>query len=252
MRRICATMLIAVMGVTGCGDKPSPRPAVAVKVQPDPVPPAAPVDQTPAKDPPPGKTEVPPPSPAFTFPDDAAGKAIAKVVTPQALPPLPVERFDLTPKPRGQAASVTNPDPMLRPEYAPPPLLPARRPGSLPTAPAERVPSDIGFGADAIPERPKLPNPPGITERARDVNVPPKLAPLGRRVPDRASLDDPTATHANAAIVRQSPTLSPMPSGFLEVGIPDPFELGKQVQPRIEPAAEPRVRPVPVNPQRPK
>jgi hypothetical protein len=43
-----------------------------------------------------------------------------------------------------------------------------------------------------------------------------------------------------------------MQSGFLKVGIPDPFELGEQVKPRIEPAAEPRVLPVPVTPRRPK
>jgi hypothetical protein len=141
---------------------------------------------------------------------------------------------------------------MLRPRYIPPPLLPARSVGLAPAGPAERVPSDIGFGAGAVPARPALPNPQGVTRRAPDVNVPPKLTPLGRRVPDRASLDDPTSAPANAGIVKKSPTPSLMQAGFLKVGVPDPFELGAQVKPRIAPGAEPAVAPVPVNPQRPK
>jgi hypothetical protein len=247
MRRVCATILIALTGVTGCGEKPAPQPAVVVKAPP--VPPAAPVVRPAAKIETPAKPKAPL---AFPFPKDEGGKAVAKVVAPQAPPPLPVERFDLAPKPRTPAASIVHPDPTLRPAYAPPPLLPAPTSGTVPTAPAERVPSDLGFGATAVPARPVLPNPPGITERAPDVNVPPKLAPLGRRVPDRASFDDPTSAAANAAIVRNSPTPSLIQSGFLRVGIPDPFELGEQVKPRIEPAAEPQVLPVPVNPHRPK
>ena len=247
MRRVNAVFLIALMAVTGCGDKPAPQPAVAVKSQPTPVP-DGPVDQTPAGVQPP-VDKVPP---TFPFPNDAGGKAVAKNVVPQAPPPLPVERFDLAPKPRTPAAGVIDPDPMLRPAYAPPPVLPAPTTGTVPTAPAERVPFDLGFGANAVPERPKLPNPPGIIERAPDVNVPPKLAPLGRRVPDRASLEDPTAAAANAAIVQNSPMPSLLQSGFLKVGIPDPFELGEQVKPRIGPTAEPQVLPVPVSPRRPK
>jgi hypothetical protein len=235
------------MAVSGCGEKAAPQPAVAMKALP--VPPAAAVDQPAAKIETPAKPKAPP---DFPFPKDEGGKAVAKVVAPQAPPPLPVERFDLAPKPRTPAAGVIDPDPMLRPARALPPLLPAPTTGTMPTAPVERVPSDLGFGAAAVPARPRLPNPPGITERAPDVNVPPKLAPLGRRVPDRASFGDPTAAAANAAIVRNSPTPSLIQSGFLRVGIPDPFELGEQVKPRIEPAAEPQVLPVPVNPHRPK
>jgi hypothetical protein len=114
------------------------------------------------------------------------------------------------------------------------------------------VPFDIGFGATAVPARPTLPNPPGETTRARDIALPPPLAPVGRQLPDRASLDDPTADIGNAGIVNRSPTPSLAPAGFLRVTLPDPFELADQVKPKIDPAAEPRVTPVPVNPRRPK
>ena len=42
------------------------------------------------------------------------------------------------------------------------------------------------------------------------------------------------------------------PSPFLRVAVPDPFELGGQVAPRVPPSAEPGLVPVTVNPQRPK
>jgi hypothetical protein len=114
------------------------------------------------------------------------------------------------------------------------------------------VPSDLGFGAAAVPARPALPDSAGVTLKARDVNLPPDLAPLARPVPDRAALDDPTAEPANAAIVTHTPTVSLPQAGFLRVSLPDPFELAEQVKPKVAPAAEPSAGPVPVNPRRPK
>jgi hypothetical protein len=136
--------------------------------------------------------------------------------------------------------------------YPPPALLPAKPAGLVPAAPAERVPLDLGFGATAVLDRPALPESPGITAKARDVSVPPDLAPLARPLPDRASLDDPTAEPANATIVTYSPVVPLLQAAFLKVGLPDPFELADQVKPKVAPEAEPGLVPVPVNPQRPK
>jgi hypothetical protein len=40
------------------------------------------------------------------------------------------------------------------------------------------------------------------------------------------------------------------PAAFLKVAVPDPFEFGGQVKPKVAPAAEPGLTPVPVNPRR--
>jgi len=112
------------------------------------------------------------------------------------------------------------------------------------------VPGDLGRGASAVPAKPALPIAKVVTERARDVNLPPALPTLGRSVIERMSLDDPTSELGNAAIVAPVVRVPLAPAGFLKVGIPDPFELGEQVKPKIAPDAEPGLTPVPVNPRR--
>jgi hypothetical protein len=89
-----------------------------------------------------------------------------------------------------------------------------------------------------------------VTERARDVNLPPELPALGRPAPDRASLDDPTGEQGDAVVVAGRVKVPLAASGFLKVAVPDPFELGTQVRPKVPPAAEPSAVPVPVEPQR--
>jgi hypothetical protein len=73
---------------------------------------------------------------------------------------------------------------------------------------------------------------------------------LGRPAGDRVSLEDPTSDFANAAIVSPPVRVPLAPASFLKVTLPDPFELGEQVKPKVAPADEPGLTPVPVNPQR--
>src|SRR5262249_44192534 len=160
------------------------------------------------------------------------------------------ERFGLAPKGRTPPARLVDPEPVTTTAYAPTPLTLPRAVGLKPVAPVDRVPIDLGIGAEAVPARPALPEAPGVTQKAPDVNQPPALPPLGRPVPDRAALDDPTAETGNAAIVSRSVPPVPAPAGFGKLGLPDPFELGDQVKPRVPPAAEPGAAPVPVNPER--
>jgi len=91
---------------------------------------------------------------------------------------------------------------------------------------------------------------PPTPKRARDVNLPPAMPTLGRPAGDRVSLDDPTSDFANAAIVSPPVKVPLTPAGFLKVTLPDPFELGEQVKPKVPPAAEPGLTPVPANPRR--
>ena len=128
--------------------------------------------------------------------------------------------------------------------------MPSRTGNAGIVAPTERVPLDLGFGASAVPAKPLLPETPGITLKARDVNLPPDLPAFGRQLPDRASLDDPTAESGNAAIVSRSPTFILGVAAFLKVALPDPFELAEQVKGLIPAKAEPSAAPIPVNPQR--
>jgi hypothetical protein len=134
--------------------------------------------------------------------------------------------------------------------YAPAPLLPGKPAGLSPSAPTERIPLDLGIGAAAVPARPVFPETPGVALKARDVNLPPELVPLGKQLPDRASLDDPTSESGNAAIVNRTPMPALGQAGFLKVSLPDPFEFAEQVKGKVLPTAEASAMPIPVNPQR--
>ncbi|HJZ54412.1 MAG TPA: hypothetical protein VKE74_05615 [Gemmataceae bacterium] len=245
-------ILAAVLLALGCGQQRSPAPDVSVAVAS----PALENSGEPASSgvvtpqPEAGKPAAPPP--VFAYPTDLAGQALPRVVTPAAPPMPPTERFGLAPKGRTPPARLLDPEPVVKTAYTPTPLMLPRAIGLKPVAPAERVPIDLGTGADAVPGKPALPEAPGVNQKAPDVNQPPALPPLGRPVPDRAALDDPTAETGNAAIVGRSVAPAPAPAGFVKLGLPDPFELGDQVRPRVPPAAEPGVAPIPVNPERAK
>ena len=62
--------------------------------------------------------------------------------------------------------------------------------------------------------------------------------------------DDPTSDPGNNVIVSRTPMPALGISAFLKLVLPDPFEFAEQVKPKVAPAAEPSLAPVPVNPQR--
>jgi hypothetical protein len=109
----------------------------------------------------------------------------------------------------------------------------------------------LAIGTIAAPQPPQPPKKP-ITERSRDVNLPPPLPPQGRPQPSRVSFDDPTAELGHAAITGPAIKVALAPAPFLRAVIPDPFEFGVQVRPNIPRALEPAPAPVPVDPKRPK
>ncbi|HUR55585.1 MAG TPA: hypothetical protein VMZ71_15725, partial [Gemmataceae bacterium] len=185
--------------LAGCGkSQPAEPPAVAV-VAPTPEPVVVPVPAAPAVEVAPQPTPVPAAPPAFAFPADVAGEAVAKVVSPAAPPPLPTERLGAAPKTRPVPLRVMEPDTGSRTAHQPPRIALPASAGVKPVAPPERLPVEIGVNAQQVPAKPKLPDPPLPTSRARDVNAPPDLPVLGRPVSDRASLDDPTVEAGHAA-----------------------------------------------------
>ena len=248
-----STILLAVLAA-GCS-RPAPPsvdpPAGAAEPVITPTIPTTSVQPAVVK---PGVVEAVQPAPVaateFAYPPDLAGKQISRVVTPVA-PPLPqTEKLGQAPLVRTPSAKLLDPDSLTRTVYRPTPVALPKPAGLKPISPAERVPADIGFGADAIPSKMVFATGPGITTKAHDVNLPPDLPILGRSVPDRASLEDPTADTGYAAIVNKSNTPTLLPSAFQRLGLPDPFELADQVKPRVLPNAEPVVVPVTVNPAR--
>ncbi|MBA4065536.1 MAG: hypothetical protein C0501_17835 [Isosphaera sp.] len=240
------------LGLVGCsppaadGPAPAAPNVVLAAPAPTPDPPAVPVAARPDPAPPPKPADPPP----FEYPADLGGRAVARVVAP-GLPPLPpAERFGAAPRLRTPPARLLDPDPVSKVRYVPPPLTVPTAVAVRPAAPRERVPADLGAGAADVPARPTFPVAAGVTERARDVNLPPPLPTLGRPPADRVPFDDPTAEAAHAAVTGPAVRVPPPRAGFLRVAVPDPFELGGQVRPRVPPAAEPGLVPVVVDPRR--
>jgi hypothetical protein len=143
-----------------------------------------------------------------------------------------------------------SPEPIGNVSYSLPEIQASRSSAIAIAPPKEHVPFDLGRGADTLPGKPGLPIAATVTERARDVNLPPAMPTLGRPLSERVSLDDPTSEFGNAAIVAPGVNVPLKSAEFVKVALPDPFELGEQVKPKLLPAAEPGINPAPVNPQR--
>ena len=158
------------------------------------------------------------------------------MVAPDVVGPLSGERTRAVPKPRTVPNRVLDPDATTGASYAPPSIPQPKLAALKPVNPPEKVPVNFGAGADDVPAKPKLPVAPVVTERARDVNLPPPAPVLGRPVPDRVSLDDPTSELGNAEVVAGAVKTPLAPSGFQKVTVPDPFELADQVKPKVPPS----------------
>lgn len=240
-------VLSLVPAFTGCAQQPQaekpPSPTVAVVVEN----PSADLTSTGRQD---VKSPLPQTAPAFEYPADLGGHTVMQAVAPDTPALPPIRRFGEAPRSRTVPVHVLNPEPAAKPKYVPAPLVPARSVGVRLAPPVERVPPDLGRGAGSVPAKPTVPIAKVVTERARDVNLPPPLPTLGRSAAERVSLDDPTSELANAAIAEPVAKVPLAPAAFLKVGIPDPFEFGDQVKAKISSSAEPGLIPVPINPRR--
>jgi hypothetical protein len=243
------------LGLFGCGQQPAdtPAPGPATQTPANVVVAAGPTEPSSATQPVTALVSQaqpkPPEPPAFEYPADLGGKAVQKAVAPDR-PALAAEGFATGPKPRKLPVRLLDPDPVAKVRHSLPPLLPKKAASVKPIAPPERVPVALGAGADDVPARPTFPIAAGVTERARDVKLPPAMPTLGRPLSERVSLDDPTAEVGNAAITSPPVKVSVAPAAFLKVSVPDPFEFGSQIKPKVLPTADPGLAPVVVDPQR--
>jgi len=187
---------------------------------------------------------------ALNSASDLGGRALERAVAPDTPALEPIERFGVAPSPRNAMVSVIDPNLAPKATHLPLSPLPAGIVAIRPAPPTERVPTDLGAGASAVPAKPKLPVALVATKQSLDVNLPPPLPTLGRPVGDRVGFDDPT-TDFSIAVITRPPVKAPYaPAPFLKLGIPNPFELVEQIKPTVSPADEPGLAPVPVNPRR--
>lgn len=253
---LVATCFGLLAALAGCSpqpaattDSPSASDVPAVVISPQQ--PVAAIGATEAKPQPKAEPPAPPaPPPTFPFPSDLGGKAVAKTVTPDSTRPLSNKGLGDTPKTRTVPAKVLEPGAITHASHAPPPLLPAKPGAVKPANPNEKVPLNLGEGAYGVPTKLVLPVAAVDTPRARDVNLPPSPPTLGRQTTDRVGFDDPTSDFGNAVVVSESVKVPLASSSFLKIVVPDPFELGTQVKPKVPPTAEPSPAPVTIEPQR--
>jgi hypothetical protein len=217
-------------GVAGCNQSSPPAVAVAPAE-------AAEVQSTPATKVPPAAAEPKVDRIAdggrFTFPDDAGGKALAKLVTPPTPAPMPAS-VPVVQKERHLPIFLDAPAPATFDAASSPPRLPL--PDAKPARPTplpDRVPPDIGGLFTQLPARGEFATGPLTRTEARTVNVPPKLAPLAQRpVADRAPLTDPTIDFTARSVINPNLPLRTEPTGFLRINLPDPFENVEAAKPR--------------------
>jgi hypothetical protein len=169
----------------------------------------------------------------YRFPDDDAGKILARVLPPQPPAPLappppagPLERslpgFIVDP-------ALPSPVNALTPARAPQPPRVVPRPTALP----ERVPADLAQIEADKPERIELPVGALTRLETPDVKQPAALPVLARPSPDRASLEDPTTEFTAASIISDRLPLRTNAAPFVKVTVPDPFEYAGQVKIKV-------------------
>jgi hypothetical protein len=220
--------------VAGCGQSAPPAVAVAPAV----------ASETPATaDPPadkPGQPARNSDGGVFAFPDDSGGKALAKVLTPMAPPPMPPSAPG-GPRERKPTDYLTGPLLPLSDGLGSPPriaIAPARelRPVTLP----DRIPPGLGGAMPELPERSALATGPLTRQEGRDVSKPIDLPILSPQpVADRASLADPSVEFTARSVISPTLPLRTEPAGFLRINLPEPFEHSAASRPRTPVVEEP-------------
>jgi hypothetical protein len=160
----------------------------------------------------------------FSFPDDAGGALLAKVLPPKETAAARIDRVETARQPARPAEP--------KPPALPLPIAHAAMP-RLP-APARPVPLQPRLVIEetldglshplALPQIQSLPDAGRVRVPSVDVNEPLALPVVAHPVPDRASLDDPTAEASIAAALA-----APIPSrtakaSFLKLTLPNPYE----------------------------
>jgi hypothetical protein len=173
----------------------------------------------------------------FRFPDDRAGRLLARLLQPQTR--IAFYSADVAAPRRASPSAIDQPSAPLLPAQTPPVRLRLDkgpgplRPGPLP---GEVVPN--GLIDTRLPERIHLPAGDRVRLPSPDITSPAPLPLVGQAVTDRVSLDDPTADLSLSAALTAPAPKRTQPAPFIRLSVPDPFENRKLVQRRDEPVEE--------------
>ena len=175
---------------------------------------------------------------SFTFPEDAGGELLAKVLPPKE-PQVPrPNRVE----PRGVTSAsqrMKPPSLPLPPSHASLPRLPASAP-SAPLHPRLILDETLGGIPDALvlPQIPSFPDFGRIRVPSPDVHEPLALPIVGQPVSDRASLDDPTDDASTAAALSAPIPARTTKAPFLKLTLPDPYDHRRTGVPALEESKE--------------
>jgi hypothetical protein len=189
------------------------------------------------------------------LPTDRGGQAVLRLVSPEYFvrPPLtlPEDAKTWSPQLRVTAERIAEPQPAVKgPELVKVPVAALAKMKISP--PGEIGPLAVTAWAEADAPKPTLPSGPVVKAKAPDPAKPPAAPVLAKPPANKAPTDDPTIEAGNEALVNQPAMVSLVASAFVRVALPDPFAFAEQVRAKLEPAQEPGLTPVPVNPMRPK
>ncbi|HTU16541.1 MAG TPA: hypothetical protein VMG10_00635 [Gemmataceae bacterium] len=178
------------------------------------------------------------PGSSFSFPDDAGGVLLAKVLPPKPSETLLTKRTE-PPRQSALSASMKPPALPLPPGQAILPRLPDVR-QHAPLRPSLLLEESLdGLSAPLVlPEKLSLPVGARVHVHSIDVNEPIPLPTLSRPVTERASLEDPTRKASIAAALA-----APIPSRsskapFLKLTLPDPYDRRRGEAPSPEESKE--------------
>ncbi len=160
----------------------------------------------------------------FSFPDDAGGVLLAKVLPPKDMEAVRLDRTER--RHRSAPAKNLNPPALPLPAaHAIMPRLPAPT-KPAPLRPRMVVEETLGglSNAPVLPQLQSFPDAGRVRVPSVDVNEPVALPILAQPLPDRASLDDPTEqASVEAALAAAIPPRSAK-APFLKMTLPDPYD----------------------------
>jgi len=161
---------------------------------------------------------------SFSFPDDAGGVLLAKVLPPKE---MEASRMYRTEPPRRSTllANMKPPALPLPTSHAAMPRLPdPAKPTPLrPRLVIEETLDGLN-DVPVLPQLQSLPDAGRVRVPSVDVNEPLALPILALPVPDRASLDDPTAEASVEAALAASIPPRTAKAPFLKMTLPDPYD----------------------------
>ncbi len=160
----------------------------------------------------------------FRLPNDAVGKLLGKVVSPEAHPGRLDNPSRETPRDVSQPrlTEPAAPLPAMKPDSPRPPALAKRAPVRPELVHPEVLEESIA--EPEVPGRPSFATDKRVQVPSEDVALPPPLPVLAQPVPDRVPLDDATMEASTTAALSAAMPARSKPAPYQRMRVPDPYE----------------------------